>query len=183
MDHSLWTVRDGPRGDLSFLALDEGSEDSRAVEHAFSRCGFSADEWRVLHDAPLRAFLWVATADGPVRPREREACRRVLLLGQFSPSPLVGLIYGEALGQLDVLSPERLREAPDLEPLRPLCERVAERLGLGEAARFRRCLLDVGWRVARASNGLLGRLGRVREAERTALEAFTEVLEFPGLDG
>ncbi|QRK11221.1 hypothetical protein JQX13_14775 [Archangium violaceum] len=175
MNPSLWTVRDGPR-DLAPLVLDEEREASQAVARAFSRCGFSADEWRALHDSPLRAFLWVATADGPVRPREREACRRVLGAGRFSLSPLVGRICGEALLQLDVLGPERLGEAPDLDVLRPLCQRVADRLGLGEAARLQQFLLDVGWRVARASNGLLGVVGCVRREERQALASLEEAL-------
>ncbi|WNG52082.1 hypothetical protein F0U60_54235 [Archangium minus] len=175
MNPSLWTVRDRLQ-DLAPLVLDEERETSRAVARAFSRCGFSAEEWRTLHDAPLRAFLWVATADGSVRPREREACRRVLGAGRFSLSPLVGRISSEALRQLDMLGPERLGEAPDLEPLRPLCLRVADRLGLGEAARLQHFLLDVGWRVARASNGLLGLVGCVRREERQALLSLEEAL-------
>ncbi|MFL5354219.1 hypothetical protein [Archangium sp.] len=177
MDQSLWPVRDGPR-DVAFLAPKEDAGAARPVAHAFSRCGFSGEEWRLLHDAPLRAFLWVATVDGPVRPREREACRRVLWAGQYSVSPLVGRVYGEALGQLEHLGPERLGEPPDLEPLRPLCARVAERLGLGEALRFQRCLWEVGWRVARASNGLLGLLGRVRAREHQALAGLAGALGF-----
>ncbi|HEX8435098.1 hypothetical protein, partial [Archangium sp.] len=39
------------------------------VPVAYARCGFSEAEWRAFHDAPRRAFLCVATADGPVRPR------------------------------------------------------------------------------------------------------------------
>lgn len=178
MDHSLWPVRDRPR-EVAFFApeADAGGARPGAVD-AFARCGFSGDEWRLLHDAPLRAFLWVATVDGPVRPREREACRRVLWAGQYSLSPLVGRVYGEALGQLERLGPERLGQPPDLEPLRPLGARVAERLGLGEAVRFQRCLWEVGWRVARASNGLLGLLGRVRACERQALAGLAETLGF-----
>jgi hypothetical protein len=175
MHHSLWPVRDGPRG-LAFLAPKEGAGEARPVEDAFSRCGFTGEEWRLLHDAPLRGFLWVATVDGPVRPREREACWRVLWEGQYSVSPLVGRIYGEALRGLESLGPERLGEPPDLEPLRPLCERVAERLGLGEATRFQRCVLDVGWRVARASTGWLGLLGWVRRREHQALAGLAEAL-------
>lgn len=181
MDHSLWPVRDGPR-DLSFLAPAEGGGEARPVADAFGRCGFSGDEWRLLHDAPLRAFLWVATVDGPVRPREREACRRVLWAGQYSRSPLMGRVYGEALGQLERLGPERLGEPPDLEPLRPLCARVAERLGLGESMRLQRGLWEVGWRVARASNGLLGVLGVVRACEHQALAGLAEALGYSRRD-
>lgn len=182
MEHSLWTVGDGPRT-LAFLAGEEEGEPARPVADAFSRCGFSEDEWQLLHDSPLRAFLWVATVDGPVSAREREACRRVLGVGQFSLSPLVGRLQGEALRKLDALGPERLREPPDLEALRPLCQRVAERLGLGEAGRFRRSLLEVGWRVARASSGFWGRVGGVRREERLALTVLAETLELPGVGG
>ncbi|MCY1083486.1 hypothetical protein [Archangium lansingense] len=177
MDHGVWPVRSRPGDALSFLVQQEAaSEEAQAVVHAFHRCGFTQEEWRLLEDAPLRAFLWVATVDGPVREREREACRAVLGAGRFSRSPLVGRICGESLRQLDALGLERLSEAPDLEPLRPLGSRVAERLGLGEAARFHGCLLEVGWRVARASNGWLGRVGRVRAEKRLALETLTETL-------
>ncbi|HYO59307.1 hypothetical protein [Archangium sp.] len=182
MAHVSWPVREQPR-DLAFVARGEECEEARTVEHAFTRCGFSGDEWLALQDSPLRAFLWVATADGPVRPREREACRRVLDEGLSSPSPLVGYICGESLRQLDVLGPERLSESPDLELLHPLVARVAERLGLGEASRFQRYLLDVGWRVARASNGLLGLVGQVRGEERLALEALAETLGLQDLGG
>lgn len=163
---------------MAFFAPKEDAGEARPGVDAFARCGFSGDEWRLLHDAPLRAFLWVATVDGPVRPREREACRRVLRAGQYSLSPLVGRVYGEALGQLERLGPERLGRPPDLEPLRPLGARVAERLGLGEAVRFQRCVWEVGWRVARASNGLLGVLGRVRAGEAQALAGLAETLGF-----
>jgi hypothetical protein len=180
-----WPVhewREQPR-DSAPLTWEEEGEEARTVEHAFTRCGFSGDEWLALQEAPLRAFLWVATADGPVCPREREACRRVLREGLCSPSPLVGRICGESLRQLDRLGPERLGESPDLDLLLPLGARVAERLGLGEASRFQRCLLDVGWRVARASSGLLGRVGRVRGEERLALAALAETLGLPGAGG
>jgi hypothetical protein len=183
MEHGVWPVRERPGEELAFLVQQEAREEARAVAHAFGRCGFSAEEWLLLEDAPLRAFLWVATADGPVRPREREACREVLGARLYSRSPLVGRICGGSLRQLDVLGPERLGEVPDLEPLRPLGPRVAERLGLGEAARFHGCLLEVGWRVARASNGLLGVLGRVRAEERLALETLAETLGQPGASG
>lgn len=180
MDHGVWPVRERPGDELAFLVRREASEEARAVAHGFSRCGFSEEEWRVLEEAPLRAFLWVATVDGPVRPREREACRGVLEAHLYSRSPLVGRICGESLRRLDALGPERLGEVPDLEPLRALGPRVAERLGLGEAARVHGCLLEVGWRVARASHGLLGVLGRVRAEERLALETLAEALGPPG---
>jgi hypothetical protein len=180
MDHRVWSVREGPRDAWAFLVRQEACEGTRRVEHAFSRCGFSGEEWGVLEEAPLRAFLWVATADGPAGARERKACRRVLEAGLYARSPLVGRICGESLRQLDAWGPERLGEVPDLEPLRPLVARVAERLGLGEAARFHGCLLEVGLRVARASNGLAGLLlGRVRGEERLALETLAETLGPP----
>jgi hypothetical protein len=154
------------------------------VPAAFSRCGFSEAEWRAFHEAPRRAFLCVATADGPVRPRAREAFRRVLSRHLDSRSPLVGRVCGEAL-RLDALHGEPGRECPaeappDLAPLGPLCARVAHRLGLGEAQRFQRCLLDVGWRVARASSGVRGLLGGVRREERRALEGLAAALGLPG---
>lgn len=187
MDHGVWPVRARPGEDLAFLvqqeAREKAGEVAREVAHAFSRCGFTQEEWLLLRDAPLRAFLWVATADGPVRAREREACREVLGARLYSRSPLVGRLCGESLRQLDALGPERLREVPDLEPLRPLGARVARRLGLGEAARFHGCLLEVGWRVARAANGLWGVLGRVRAQERLALETLAEALGQPGARG
>lgn len=174
MDHRVWSVREGPRDEWAFLARQESGE---AAREAFGRCGFSEEEWGMLQEAPLRAFLWVATADGPVGPRQLVACRKVLEAGLYSCSPLVGRICGESLRQLGALGPERLGEARDLEPLRPLGARVAERLGLGEAARFHGCLLEVGRRVARASNGWAGLLlGRVRAPERQALESLAETL-------
>lgn len=175
MHHGVWPVRERPGNELAFLAPVECEVD-RTVEFAFGRCGFSEAEWRLLEDAPLRAFLWVATTDGPVRAREREACRRVLSAGLYSRSPLLGRVCGESLRQLDALGWECVDEARDLEPLRPLGARVAERLGLGEAARWHGCLLEVGWSVARVSNGLPGLLGRVRGAERLALETLVEAL-------
>jgi hypothetical protein len=177
MDHRVWSVREEAGGELAFFARQEACETARTVDRAFHRCGFSDEEWEVLRDAPLRAFVWVATADGPVVPRQLAACRRVLEAGLGSRSPLVGRICGESLRQLDAWGPQWLWEAPDLEPLRPLVARVAERLGLGEAARFHACLLAVGTRVARASNGLPGLLlGRLRGEERLALEALVETL-------
>lgn len=177
MDHRVWSVRGEPGGEWAFLARQEEGETVRAVDRAFHRCGFSEEEWEALKDAPLRAFAWVATADGPVVPGQLVACRRVLEAGLYSRSPLVGRICGESLRQLGGWGPEWLWEAPDLEPLRPLVARVAQRLGLGEAARFHECLLEVGTRVARASNGLAGRvLGRLRGEERLALESLVETL-------
>jgi hypothetical protein len=164
---------------VAFLLRQAACEVGRTVAHAFGRCGFSEAEWRVLEDAPLRAFLWVATVDGPVHPREREACRKVLAASLYARSPLVGHLCEGALRQLDGLGPERLGEPPDLEPLRPLGARVAARLGLGEAARFHGCLLEVGSRVARASHGVWGVLGRVRAPERLALETLAETLGVP----
>ncbi|AKI98776.1 hypothetical protein ATI61_106165 [Archangium gephyra] len=177
MDHRVWSVREEPGGEWAFLAGQEACGTARTVERAFGRCGFSDEEWGVLQEAPLRAFVWVATADGPVGPRQLLACRSVLEAGVYSRSPLVGRICGESLRQLGAWGPEWLWEVPDLEPLRPLVARVAERLGLGEAARFHGCLLEVGRRVARASNGWAGRvLGRVRGEERLALETLVETL-------
>ncbi|HYO65219.1 MAG TPA: hypothetical protein VEU33_03985 [Archangium sp.] len=177
MDHRVWSVREELQGGGAFFARQEACGTARRVERAFSRCGFSAEEWEVLRDAPLRAFVWVATADGPVVPGHLVACQRVLEAGLASRSPLVGRICGESLRQLSAWGPEWLWEAPDLEPLRPLVARVAERLGLGEAARFHGCLLEVGRRVARASNGWAGLwLGRVRGEERLALETLAEAL-------
>lgn len=153
------------------------------VPAAFSRCGFSEAEWRAFYEAPRRAFLGVATARGPVRPRAHEAFRRVLSRHLDSRSPLVGRVCGEALRQ-DGLPAGAGREGPteappDLAPLGPLCERVASRLGLGEARRFQRCLLDVGWRVARASSGVRGLLGGVRPEERHALGVLAAALGQP----
>jgi hypothetical protein len=178
MDHRVWSVREEPRDELAFFARQEAGEEAR---RALGGCGFSEEEWRMLRDAPLRAFLWVATADGPVGARQLAAFRRVLEAGLSSRSPLVGRICGESLRQLGARGPEWLWEAADVEPLRPLVARVAERLGLGEAARFHGCLLEVGQRVARASNGWAGLLlGRVRGEERLALETLAETLGPPG---
>ncbi|WP_375769254.1 hypothetical protein NR798_47565 [Archangium gephyra] len=180
MDHRVWSAWEGPGDALAFLLRQEAGGVARRREHAFRRYGFSDEDWSVLQDAPLRAFLWVATADGPADPRERRACQRVLEAGLYSRSPLLGRICGESLRQLEAWGPERLGEVPDLEPLRPLVARVAERLGLGEAARLHGCLLEVGLRVARASNGWRGRLlGRVRGEERLALETLAETLGPP----
>jgi hypothetical protein len=181
MDQQVWSVREGPKDEWAFLA---GQEAGEAARKAFGWCGFSDEEWRVLQDAPLRAFLWVATADGPVGARQLAACRRVLEAGLYSRSPLVARICGESLRQLGGRGPEWLWEAADVEPLRPLVARVAERLGLGEAARFHGCLLEVGQRVARASNGWAGLLlGRVRGEERLALETLVETLGPPDAGG
>ncbi len=154
------------------------------VPAAFSRCGFSEEEWRVFHDAPRRAFLCVATASGPVRPRAREAFRRELSRHLDSRSPLVGRVCGEAL-RLDGLHGVAGREGPveappDVAPLGSLCARVAHRLGLGEAHRLQRCLLDVGWRVAQANSGVRGLLGGVRREERRALGVLAAALGPPG---
>ena len=57
MDHSLWPVRDGPR-DPALLASREGAGGAHPVAHAFTRCGFSAEEWRLLHDAGFTPRLF-----------------------------------------------------------------------------------------------------------------------------
>lgn len=181
MDQRVWSVREEPKDAGAFLARQEAGG---AERRAFGGCGFSDEEWRVLQDAPLRAFLWVATADGPVGPRQLAACRRVLEAGLYSRSPLVGRICGESLRQLCGRGPEWLWEAGDVEPLRPLVARVGERLGLGEAARFHACLLEMGQRGARASNGWAGLLlGRVRGEERLALDTLVETLGPPVAGG
>ncbi|WP_257457832.1 hypothetical protein [Archangium lipolyticum] len=175
MTNPVWPIRDGTGTPVTHTD-ERGREAARAMARAFARCGFSEDEWLVLEGAPLRAFLYVALADGPVHPAEREACRRVLGEGLLSRSPLVGHICGEALRRLDAPGWDFISGRPDLEPLRPVCERVARRLGLGEASRFQHLLLDVGRRVARASSGLLGLMGAVRREERRALEGLSEAL-------
>ena len=74
MDHGVWPVRARPGDALSFLVQQEqASEEAQAVVHAFHRCGFTREEWQLLEDVPLRAFLWVATVDGPVREREPQS--------------------------------------------------------------------------------------------------------------
>jgi hypothetical protein len=178
MTNPVWPVRDGV-GAPGPRTVGRGLEATGTMAHAFVRCGFSEEEWRVLDEAPLRAFLYVALVDGPVRPAEREACRWVLGEGRLSRSLLVARICGEALGRLDAPGETLPSELPELEPLLPVCERVARRLGLGEASRFQHLLLDVGRRVARASSGLLGLVGRVRQEERHALAALSEALGLP----
>ena len=51
--------------------------------------------------------------------------------------------------------------------------------GTGRGGALHGCLLEVGWRVARAANGLRGWLGRVRAEERLALETLAEALGHP----
>lgn len=153
------------------------------VPTSLARRGFSEAEWGALRDAPRRAFLSVATVDGPVRPEEREAFRRALERHLEDCSPLVRLLCAEALRQLEAPGSEPVPEPVALEALGPLCERVARGLGLGEALRFQRCLLAVGRRVARASSGARGLLGLTRPEERRALEALTRVLGSPGREG
>ncbi|QRN97527.1 hypothetical protein JRI60_00070 [Archangium violaceum] len=178
MTNPVWPVRDGSEAPVP-RTLEREPEPTWTVARAFARCGFSEDEWLVLDGAPLRVFLYVALVDGPVHPAEREACRRVLGEGLLSRSPLVERVCREALCRLDAPGWDFLSERPDLEPLRPVCERVARRLGLGEAWRLRHLLLDVGRRVARASSGLLGRVGGVRREERRALGCLSEALGLP----
>jgi hypothetical protein len=153
------------------------------VPASFARRGFSEEEWRALHEALPRAFLYVATVDGPVRPEEREAFRRALEKHLEACSPLVRLLCADALRQLDAPGAPAVSQRVDLASLRPLCERVARGLGLGEALRFQHCLLSVGRRVARASNGVPGRLGFTRPQEQRALEALAGALGLAGRGG
>jgi hypothetical protein len=147
------------------------------VPTPFLRCGFSEEEWRALYEAPQVAFLCVATAGGAVRPGAREAFHRALRADVDSRSPLVRRVCGEALRQH--ARPEAPEAPLALAPLGGLCRRVAQRLGLGEALRLRRCLMGVGWRVARASSGVRGWLGGVRPRERHALETLAVALGLP----
>jgi hypothetical protein len=148
------------------------------VPAAFARCGFSEEEWRALYEAPQRAFLSVATAGGPVRPQAREAFRRSLRAELDSRSPLVRRVCGEALREFEA-SEAPLGAPLALAPLGPLCERVSHRLGLGESQRLQRCLLEVGWRVARASSGVRGWWGGVRSPERGAVKRLARALGLP----
>ncbi len=152
------------------------------VPLAFLRCGFSEAEWRALYEAPHRAFLCVARAGGEVRPGARRAFQRALLADVDSRSPLVRQVCGEALRQHERNEARAWEEPLALESLGGLCARVSGRLGLGESLRLRGCLMEVGWRVAKASSGVRGWLGGVRPRERQALERLAVALGLPSAD-
>ena len=145
---------------------DEEITDSRAE----GACLFdlTAEEWRLVRNAPLAGFLMVAGADGTVLPRERQTLVIAIEEGKRSSSELFRAVrcgftasvarHGDFVS--DMFERGQLAEAYRL---------VIQKLGQEEAEQFRTCALHLGQQVAKASGGLTASWGWLRGVERRAM--------------
>lgn len=164
----LWRI---PEGEAAphVLALELGEE--KTDPRAEGSCLFelSPQEWRYVRNAPVVAFLMVASADGTVFPRERMALVSALEQGKRSSSELFRTVCRElhrhrndlmALFVSDTFESEQLTEAYRL---------IVEKVGQDEADRFKACLQMLSEKVARACGSFGATFGWFRGEERRAL--------------
>lgn len=162
----------------TLLILGNEGDEERTDPRAEGACLFdlSVAEWRLVRNAPLTGFLLVAGADGTVHPRERRALVEALGEGKHSPCELFQAVCRDLYRRRATLLELFASDTFEREQLSEAYRLVSGKLGQDEAERFKACLLELGWRVARASGGLLASWGWVRGVERRALNALSEAL-------
>jgi len=129
----------------------------------------SPQEWRYVRNAPVVGFLMVASADGTVFPRERQALVHALEQGKRSSCELFRTVCRELYKQRNDLMALFVSDTFESEQLTEAYRLIVEKLGQDEAERFKACLLTLGEKVARASGSLGAPFGWLRGAERRAL--------------
>jgi hypothetical protein len=154
-------------GTAPALVADEEKTDPRAE----GACLFelTPQEWRFVRNAPVVGFLIVASADGMVYPRERQALVRALEQGRRSSCELFRAVCRELYRQRDELMALFVSDTFEREQLSEAYRLIVEKLGQEEAERFKACLLTLGRKVARASGSLGASWGWLRGVERNAL--------------
>ncbi|HEX8440826.1 hypothetical protein [Archangium sp.] len=155
-------------------------DDEKTDPWAQGACHFdlSREEWRLVRNAPLLSFLWVASADGQVLPAERRALEQVLKEGSRASSEVFRMVCGELLRKRDTLLSELASESmPGFDQFPAVYRLLAEKLGRSEAERFKWCLLEVGRRVGESSGGLFASWGWLRRTERQALAGLALALD------
>jgi hypothetical protein len=153
----------------SALALELGEE--KTDPRAEGACLFelSPQEWRYVRNAPVVCFLMVASADGMVFPRERQALIQALDQGKRSSSELFRTACRELYKQRDDLMALFVSDTFESEQLTEAYRLIVEKVGQAEAERFKACLLTLGQKVAKASGSLFASWGWLRDTERRAL--------------
>ncbi|HEX8704391.1 MAG TPA: hypothetical protein VF815_36505 [Myxococcaceae bacterium] len=153
------------------LELVRDARDEKTDPRAEGACLFdlSPREWRYVRNAPVVGFLLVASADGTVFPRERQALIQALEQGKRSSSELFRTVCRELYRQRHDLMALFVSDTFESEQLTEAYRLIVEKVGRDEAERFKACLLTLGQKVARASGRLGAAWGWVHREERRAL--------------
>jgi hypothetical protein len=151
------------------LALEAGEEKTDPRAEGACLFDLSPQEWRYVRNAPVVGFLMVASADGTVFPRERQAFAHALEQGKNSSSEVFRAVCRELYKHRNDLMALFVSDTFESEQLTEAYRLIVEKMGQDEADRFKACLLTLGEKVARAAGSLGASLGWLRSAERRAL--------------
>ena len=154
------------------MSVQEAWEDEEITDpQAEGACLFdlTAEEWRLVRNAPLAGFLMVAGADGTVLPRERQTLVSVIEEGKRSSSELFRAVCCELYRQRGTLMEIFVSDTFERGQLAEAYRLVIQKLGQEEAEQFRTCVLHLGQQVAKASGGLMASWGWLRGVERRAM--------------
>lgn len=165
------------RASRSFPESAEVEETTEPWAEGACRFDLSREEWQLVHDAPLLAFVRVAATDGQVHEWERRALVRALKEGRRSPSKVLRMVCVELYRERNALPGLLVTTELRLERLTEAYRLLEQKLGRDEAECFKEGLLKLGQRVASASGGLLAAWGLLPSAEREALEELVALLE------
>jgi len=151
------------------LLRDAGDEKTDPRAEGACLFDLSPQEWRYVRNAPVVGFLLVASADGTVFPRERQALVHALEQGKRSSCELFRTVCRELYRQRNDMMALFVSDTFESEQLTEAYRLIVEKLGQDEAERFKACLLTLGQKVARASGRLGASWGWLHREERRAL--------------
>ncbi len=135
-------------------------------------------DWFIIGQTPIIAFLLVAAADGKIDKKEANTCAD--LLTQFSAQqehPLTAQMMRSALQNMSASMLQLTSSTNPMEALLRVNNLINEKIGGEDATIMKNTVLMMAKKIAEASGGFLGLGNKIDEDEAQALQLLASVFQ------